>query len=246
VTLQFRAEGPLGGLVADADPEGNLRGYVHHPTLQFPLEDVQRLAHAGLGSRGVLNCVRQRGGHQVQGQVNLVTGGIDRDLEVLVHTSDGERGAFGLGVFLRPEPAAEGHAHHEGFGVAAAFGALLLALPDADPFAFDEVAARVRRVSDAPVVGDIREVLAGLAGDYPVELMEAGAVQFNCRCSTETVTGVLVAIGAVELKDMIRDPGHAEITCHFCNHTYRFEKEALQLLLDQSQPPIVGESLGEA
>jgi molecular chaperone Hsp33 len=96
------------------------------------------------------------------------------------------------------------------------------------------------------LTGDLNAVLGELAGPYPMELMEAGAVQFSCRCSTDTVTGVLAAIGAAEIEAMIKDPGYAEITCHFCNHSYRFEKEALQLLLDQSQPPIPGEPIGEA
>ena len=31
ITLQFKSQGPIGGVVADARPDGSVRGYVHVP-----------------------------------------------------------------------------------------------------------------------------------------------------------------------------------------------------------------------
>ena len=44
---------------------------------------------------------------------------------------------------------------------------------------------------------------------------------------------------------MALDPGHAEIVCHYCNHAYRFEEQALRLMADDLQP-IEDAPLGEA
>ena len=239
ITLQFKSKGPIGAVVADAHPDGSVRGYVHVPQIQFPLADVQRLAHAALGNRGAAQLVRDTEGGLSTGQVQLVTGGIDRDVEALISASEGERGALGLGVFV----ASAGD--DEGFDLTTAMGAMVLALPDADPYAFDEVARRVRALSDQPWQGNMLDLLTHLSGDYRHETMLMQDLRYDCTCSTERVAGVLISLGVDELRSMAADPGYGEIVCHYCNHAYRFEEEALLLMADGLQP-IEATPLGEA
>ena len=160
ITLQFKSQGPIGGVVADARPDGSVRGYVHVPQLAFPIADVPRIAHAALGNRGAAQLVRETESGLSTGQVELVTGGIDRDIEALVGASDGERCAVGLGVFVAPG------ADEESFEITGATGAMVMALPDADPYAFDDVARRVRALSDIPWEGSITDLVSTLAGSY--------------------------------------------------------------------------------
>ena len=173
------------------------------------------------------------------GQVELVTGGIDRDIEALIGASDGERCAVGLGVFVAPG------ADEESFETMGATGAMVMALPDADPYAFDDVARRVRALSDTPWEGSITDLVSTLAGSYRHETMAMQAFRFECPCTTEAVARVLISLGPEELISMALDPGHAEIVCHYCNHAYRFEEQALRLMADDLQP-IEDAPLGEA
>ncbi len=239
ITLQFKSKGPIGAVVADAHPDGSVRGYVNVPQIQFPLADVQRLAHAALGHRGAAQLVRDTEAGLSTGQVQLVTGGIDRDVEALISASEGERGALGLGVFVA------GGDTETSFHLTAAMGAMVLALPDADPYAFDEVARRVRRLSDEPWHGNMLELLSHLAGDYRHETMLMQDLRYDCTCNTERVARVLISLGADELRSMASDPGYGEIVCHYCNHAYRFEEDALLLMADGLQP-IAEKPLGEA
>jgi len=239
ITLQFKSKGPIGGVVADAQPDGSVRGYVHVPQIQFPIDDVQRLAHAALGSRGAAQLVRQTESGLSTGQVELVTGGIDRDIEALIGTSDGERCAVGLGVFL------QGGDDGVPLEVTSATGAMVMALPDADPYAFDDVARRVRKLSETPFEGEMVDLLNELTGNYRHETMLMQDLRFACSCSTEAVARVLISLGSEELRSMALDPGHAEIVCHYCNHAYRFEEEALRLMADELEP-ITDLPLGEA
>jgi molecular chaperone Hsp33 len=243
--LQFRSEGPIGGVVADAHPSGGVRGYVHVPQIQFPLADVQRLAHAALGRRGAAHLVRESEQGLSQGKVSLVTGGIDRDVEALISASDGERGAMGLGVFIEPSMTGDDATPEASFALAHAHGALVMALPDADPYAFDDVARRVRSLSATPWRGDTVDLLRMLVGDYRHETMLMQDVRFECLCSTERVAGVLSSLGAPELRTMAQDPGFGQVVCHFCNHAYRFEADALLLMADGLEP-IQDLPLGEA
>ena len=239
ITLQFKSKGPIGGVVADAQPDGSVRGYVHVPRIAFPLDDVQRLAHAALGNRGAAQLVRQRESGLSTGQVELVTGGIDRDIEALIGSSDGERCAVGLGVFV------DGKHPTDDFEVVCAAGAMVLALPDADPYAFDDVARRIRALSDEPWEAEMGDLLNHLSGSYRHETMLMQDLRFDCSCSTEAVARVLISLGAGELVSMAEDPGHAEIICHYCNHAYRFEEQALRLMADELEP-ITAASMGEA
>ena len=237
VTLQFRSKGPIGGVVADAQPDGAVRGYVHVPQIAFPLGDVQRLAHAALGNRGAVQVIREGEGGRSTGQVQLVTGGIDRDVEALVAASDGQQGALGLGVFFGgsdEEPT-----------LGSAMGAMVLALPGADPYAFDDVAMRVRALSDAPFDGNAKDLLEHLAGNYETETTAVEDLRFDCNCSQDRVTRVLISLGGEELLSLAEDPGYGEVVCHFCNHAYRFEEEALRLMAEGLEP-IQGSPVGEA
>jgi molecular chaperone Hsp33 len=238
ITLQFKSTGPIGAVVADAHPDGSLRGYVNVPQIQFPVDDVQRLAHAALGNRGAAQLVRETQDGLSTGQVELVTGGIDRDVEALISASDGERGALGLGVFVSGNSA-------DDLRIESATGAMLLALPDADPYAFDEVARRVRLLSETPWEGSVKELADELCGDHGYEILLMQELNFDCMCSEERVTKVLISLGPGELRSIAEDPGYGEIICHFCNHAYRFEKQALLLMADRLEP-ITAKSIGEA
>ena len=55
--LQVACDGPIGGILVDADTAGNVRGYVHHPEVHFP-GDPARGAHAALGGTGHLTVLR--------------------------------------------------------------------------------------------------------------------------------------------------------------------------------------------
>lgn len=227
LTLQFSSQGPLRGLVADAYGDGAVRAYVHVPTIRFPLEDMDRLAHAGLGRHGVVSTVREmEGGRLEQGQTDLATGGVDRDLEVVIERSEGERSAFGLEVALRAKDEDE-----EQLNVVRAQGACLLGLPDHDPYAFDAVGRMVRSL---PLTASAETLLAELAGDFAVEVLDEQPLEFRCRCSLERASSTLLLLGEADLLSLAAEPGYAEITCHYCGHNYRFEKDALTLLVTTS------------
>src|SRR5262249_6573308 len=48
-------------------------------------------------------------------------------------------------------------------------------------------------------------------------------LDFGCRCSRERVAGVLQSLGRAEAEAAVREDGHAEVTCEFCNTRYRFD-----------------------
>ena len=88
------------------------------------------------------------------------------------------------GVFVAPGA-------DESFEITGATGAMLMALPDADPY-FDDVARRVRALSDTPWEEHHRfdeHLSRQLSANG-----DAG-VSFWCPCTTEAVARVLISLG---------------------------------------------------
>lgn len=45
----------------------------------------------------------------------------------------------------------------------------------------------------------------------------------------------LIAIGKEELQGIIDEQGEAELTCQFCDNSYKFSKEELEKLLKEAK-----------
>ena len=61
-------------------------------------------------------------------------------------------------------------------------------------------------------------------------------VRFRCPCTRSRSVGALKLLGRDELTSMLREDGHAELTCHFCNEIYRVESGELEALIAELSP----------
>ena len=77
ITIDFRGDGPLGSITADATPDGFVRGYVHNPHVDLPLNAQGKLDVGGALGVGVLNVIKDLGLKEPYvGQTILVSGEI--------------------------------------------------------------------------------------------------------------------------------------------------------------------------
>jgi molecular chaperone Hsp33 len=53
-----------------------------------------------------------------------------------------------------------------------------------------------------------------------------------CTCGKEKMRGTLSSLPKSELEDMIKQDGGAQIDCHFCGSSFRFEASDLRALID--------------
>ena len=83
--------------------------------------------------------------------------------------------------------------------------------------------------------GDLRSIMTQFAfGELlgqEMEILEVRDLVFKCRCSRERVEATLKALGDEEIRSLMDDPGFAEVTCHFCNASYRLDIKELEALL---------------
>jgi molecular chaperone Hsp33 len=115
-----------------------------------------------------------------------------------------------------------------------AAGILLERLPEADgshALTIAEFTARFSPLKERPAHEVVEAILAGKLGDTEVVVLAVRSVFWQCRCSEERVLGMLGALDAETLKEMIEDDGGAEVICHFCNHPYAVGVDYLRELL---------------
>ncbi|WP_094548369.1 Hsp33 family molecular chaperone HslO [Petroclostridium xylanilyticum] len=229
LTIQIKGDGPLGGVVAVADSRANVKGYVHHPHVELPLKPNGKLDVGGaIGRNGYLSVIRDLGLKEPYvGQVPLATGEIAEDLTLYYARSEQTPSAVALGVLVDVD-----------LSVKASGGFIIQLMPEAD----DKVAEKLENVISqlSPVTSMVSEgmnaedILGKILKDFEWNISEKIDTRYECGCSRERIERALISLGKKELEDIIEEQGEAELTCHFCNKIYHFNKSELGALLEKS------------
>jgi molecular chaperone Hsp33 len=224
LSLQFLGNGPLRGIFVDANPRGEVRGFVYHPRTHLPIRQG-KLDVGGAVGKGTLTVIRSQpwAKEPYRSILPIVSGEIGSDIAHYLLRSEQIPSAVSLGVFVQPDEV-----------VAAAGGFVVQIIPGASEETIAQLEANVARAR--PVSQLVREgatpqeilnhVLAGFGPDVVGEI----PVRFACRCSRERVLGTLVALGQAEVQDLLATEGQAEVTCEFCNEHYTVDREELAAL----------------
>jgi molecular chaperone Hsp33 len=211
VNLQVECDGPIGGLLVDADSTGNVRGYVKRPQVLFP-GDVARGARAALGGAGYLSVLRTTGrGQHYRSAVELQALALVPDLRRWFVASEQVETALDLAVV----PSGR-----EPLGDAA--GVLVQALPDGDGAALEAVRARIAEGALGQVMArgvSVQELIRAVAGDG-FELLADQEIAYRCGCSPSRARVAVSSLGAEGIARAIEEDGQAVVTCEFCRQRY--------------------------
>jgi molecular chaperone Hsp33 len=215
VSLQLQGEGPLKLLLIQCSEELKVRGM------------AQCGAHAEhdelLGEgRLVVNLDTGRPHGFFQGIVPLASTRLDACLEAYFHQSEQLPTRFVL--------------KSAGNRVA---GLLLQVLPgqDVDREVFEAAAEAARTVSTAELTeAGATELLPKLFARHVIRLFKPRPVLHDCRCTPERLAGVVRMLGEEETKTLLADQGHVELTCEFCNRTFRYDEAAVDAMLRGAPP----------
>lgn len=229
ITLRLLGDGPLKGVVAVGNAQGEVRGYVQEPLVDLPLKDSGKLdvgAAVGLGELAVSRSLQN--GEVYTGMVPMVSGEIAEDLVHYLLTSEQIPSAMLLGVMVEKD-----------YHVAGAGGLLIQPLPGATEGDIQAIESRLGQLDTGiselvAQSGSMEEILERLMGHLPYHVLERRAVGFSCTCTKDRLRDTLVSIGKEGIADLITD-GKAEMVCHFCNEHYEFTLEELEQIRDQAE-----------
>lgn len=230
LTVKIDGDGPLGHILVDTNSEGEVRGYVANPQVDFPVNDKGNLdVRRAVGTNGTLTVVKDIGlKEKFSGQVPLVSGEIGEDFTYYFVNSEQVPSAVGVGVLVNPDHS-----------ISAAGGFILQMMPGATEKTISKVEKslqKVRAVSTLIQEGmSPEEILYELLGKDHVKILDQMPVRFQCTCSKERFSNALISLGVDELQEMIDEDGKAEAQCHFCNEKYQFSREELEKLLAEAK-----------
>jgi molecular chaperone Hsp33 len=224
VNLHLKVDGPLAGLLVDADAQGNVRGWIRQPQVNFP-GDPAVGRRASLGGGGTLSVLRDLGGGQFyRGSVDVGEGTLTEHLRHFFAESEQVETALEVAVL----PAGK-----EPLGAVVAV--LVQRLPDGDPAALGEVRARLASGAlEAALQEGLPPAAAAAAVAGPgLEVLEEREVAYRCACSRERALNAVSALGNDGLASVLAQaPGErkVEMDCEFCKQVFVFDEPELREL----------------
>ncbi|OPX45480.1 33 kDa chaperonin [Ruminiclostridium hungatei] len=227
LTIQIKGDGPLGGIVVVSDFQANVRGYVHNPNVDLPLNERGKLDIRTAVGFGYINVIKDMGLKEPYiGFAELVSGEIADDLTYYFATSEQIPSTVALGVLVDRE------------GVTGAGGFIIQLMPGAE----EETVERLeKRLIGFPSISKLlaegttpEQVLEMLLEDMNPKIIEKVPTSFTCNCSRERMERNLISIGKEDLLEILEDGKGAELQCHFCNEKYNFGHEDIQNLIKEN------------
>lgn len=226
LTVQVKGGGPIGQIVADANAKGEVRGYVDNPEVDLPLNAVGKLDVAGaVGTEGFLYIIKDLGLKEpYRGSIPIISGELGEDFTYYFAQSEQTPSAVALGVLVDVD-----------YTVKTAGGFIIQLLPGLDD---QEIAELEKQLAALPPITrlldqgeSLESILKTLLPDVEV-LERKDDIKFRCKCSRERVEQTLISLGRSELELMLAEDGQAEVSCHFCNETYKFNRGDLIALIE--------------
>ena len=230
LSIQVRGGGPVGAIVAISDSEGNVRGYAEHPQVDLPLRSDGKLdVGAAVGCDGTLTVIKDLCMKEPYiGSVQRLGGEIAEDIAQYFVESEQIPTACALGVLVDRDQS-----------VRCAGGYLIQLLPGAGEDVISKVEAGVYAAGAVTKLltanDDPEAMLRTVLSEFELEVLETAPVAYRCTCSRDRVERALLSLGADELRQMLDEQGHAELTCQFCDQVHQFSGEDLRRILELAQ-----------
>ncbi len=228
LTVKLEGDGPIRTVLATADSQGNVKGYVGNPMIDLPPNASGHLNVGGAVGKGSLTVIRDMGlKDPYVGQTPIYTGEVAEDLTYYFAKSEQTPSSVGLGVLMNKENT-----------VREAGGFIIQLMPFAEDATIDKLEQNLKNfgyVTDHMRDGATPEIMLqeALAG-FDVEFTEKKPVHFRCDCDRDRVQRALVLLGKKELDAMIQDGKEIEMKCQFCGKAYSFSVEDLKELREKA------------
>lgn len=229
VGLLFKGNGLMGNVYAEANFNGQVRGYTPHAHYAPANYEggLHLKAHVGSGTLSVTRHLPfQKAPHH--GTVEMNSGEIGEDIAHYLNQSHQIRSLVSLGVYL------------DTFGKVRAAGGLII---EVMPGVEDEIVDLIQKNAEATKMEVSKMLLDGakpvdlikpyLAGIEFIEIDHDYPIEYYCPCTKERVVRALETLGEAELQDMIDKEEVADVTCQMCGRPYEVSVEELQVLKDR-------------
>jgi molecular chaperone Hsp33 len=227
VQLRMDGNGPLGGVIAEANSLGEVRGYVVNPQAELDYSDPKVTLGDGIGV-GILTFTKilYNEAEPRTSAIEIVSGDVTADVAHYLVQSEQVPSALLLDVGI-----------DENGNLTQSGGLLLQRLPDAPEGQIDMLQERLgsfppidQLLSDGQYIDSI---MTKAVSPIKVKELTRQPVDFFCRCSRERFLDALSMLNLNDLKDLEGET--QEIVCHYCNNKEEISKEEIATLISEAQ-----------
>jgi molecular chaperone Hsp33 len=227
LTIKVEGNGPIGPILVDAHANGDVRGYVTNPHVDFEGTEQGKLrVYQAVGTEGFVTVIKDIGMREpFIGQSPIVSGELGEDFTYYFAVSEQTPSSVGVGVLVNGDDS-----------ILAAGGFVLQIMPGAQDETISFIEDRLQKIPPVSTLIEQglspEELLYAVLGEDKVKVLETMDVQFNCTCSRERIESVLISLGKTELEQVREEEEETEVHCHFCNERYKFSKEDITNLIE--------------
>ncbi|MBY0020406.1 redox-regulated molecular chaperone HslO [Bacillus cereus] len=227
LTIKVEGNGPIGPILVDAHANGDVRGYVTNPHVDFEGTEQGKLrVYQAVGTGGFVTVIKDIGMREpFIGQSPIVSGELGEDFTYYFAVSEQTPSSVGVGVLVNGDDS-----------ILAAGGFILQIMPGAQDETISFIEDRLQKIPPVSTLIEQglspEELLYAVLGEDKVKVLETMDVQFNCTCSRERIESVLISLGKTELEQVREEEEETEVHCHFCNERYKFSKEDITNLIE--------------
>ena len=221
ISIKAVGQGPLRHVTAEANSNGEARGYCGEPHLILEKKENTNIFADALGP-GELS-VRKRLGNSDKlytSIVRLTDGGWAENITRFYQESDQISSGMRLGVELDPQ-----------LGIDSSGGLLIMAMPDANPEILEKLDQNVRGLKSLGSFfkGEhgFEELCTVLFKGLDYLEMSSQPVCYHCNCSRERVLDMLRSLPPDEKKDVHPKEETVAINCVFCSKEYIFQTKEI-------------------
>lgn len=222
VCVNFKTDGPLGDIYAEADFDGGCRAYIQYPHVE-PSEEIRHIGQAV--GRGLLLVTNQApGGKPHISSVDVQTGEIGDDIAYFLQQSQQVQSVVNIGTKVNEVGRVE------------AAGGMLIELMQDVPIEFiEEIESRCEL---APSVtdhlfqgGDVGDLMNHyFAGHRWTELKNHSQIRISCTCSRERMIRSLKLLDPQDYRN--EDAKDLLLRCQFCGKHYEIALSELSVSRD--------------
>lgn len=232
LSVKIDSNGAVGGIVAETNKEGTVRGYVRNPQVEVPTKQNGKFDVSAIIGDGTFYVIRESGydiglhREPYVGSVPIVSGEIAEDFAFYLAKSEQIPSAVLLGVLLQNSAPF----------VTASGGVILQMMPGADEKVISEIEKNIQEAPHLTAIiregARVNELLQMALGKIDFSILEEKPVAFSCNCSFERAVALISSLGKTEVGAMLEEDRGAVMTCGFCNETYRLDEENLREILE--------------
>lgn len=235
VTTIFKGDGPAKQVLATANGEGEVKGYISDGCIDIPNREDGHL-NVGLAiGYGSLTVVKDLGLKEPYiGKVDLVSGEVAEDLTSYYYLSEQQRNSIALGVKVKRDGS-----------VLCSGGMFIQVLPNASEEAIsklEEVVGEMKPLttyieegilksggrSEEWILHEVaKSIFKNIPEEFALEPLGSYNIGWKCDCSKERLSRALSTIGKKDLEEIIAEDKGAELECQFCRKKYHFSEEEL-------------------